>query len=90
MSLATHPATTQTLFGSEFQHHDKTRVTALTNHARGSSADLFRADAEGALTAKHLLRDAGGRVRLTPFTHDVGNHETLQVLLDEPIMNYGI
>lgn len=51
---------------------------------------LFRTDAEGALTAKHLLCDAGGRVQLTPFTHDVGNHETLQVLVDEPIMNYGI
>lgn len=51
---------------------------------------LLRTDAEGGLTVKHLLRDAGGRVQLTPFTHDVGNHKTLQVLVDEPIMNYGI
>lgn len=51
---------------------------------------LFRADAGAALTVKHLLRDAGGRVQLTPFTHDVGNHETLQVLVDEPTVNYGI
>lgn len=38
----------------------------------------------------HLPCDAGGRVQQTPITHDVWEHKALQVLLEKPVLNYGI
>lgn len=35
-------------------------------------------------------RDDGGGVQQTPVTHDVRQHQALQVLLEKPVLNDGI
>lgn len=79
----------------EFQHQNKLRIAAWASHASHSSQFLllrcgWSRRARGEALSLHLPRDAGGRVQQTPITHDVWEHKALQVLLEKPVLNYGI
>lgn len=92
--FSTPPATTQrALTTSEFPYQTKPGNSPWAGSANCSSALVASELAlvrSGGSPRPHLPGDAGGRAQQPPVTHDVGQHEALQVLLEKPVLQHGI